>query len=1090
VSGLRGPRGWAEEYCRLTEPELFGPCEAERAELWLSYTPNQRWVALHSPHEVMQDLADGLAIEERRGDDGPYYRLSGTRYDVYAQPSTARDSGETLAYITSVKSAQGLGRTDKVRPARVSLAKRWDEMPCYLDQLVDLFRAGVDVLRRRRVLLNQAHRDLNRPGVAPRPRGELHADLREYYDPLRRLLALLEQRSKIEGELRVAGTLLGQGRLDDEPVIWVRPDGTADLAEGRTVAVDGLAPGRRINLRVAGVETDDDGTVMALAAPRFPIAKDIPVRLTQQGRFALGRHSTALQRFLNEDVEGNWEHLARLLHHPESLPLGDVPEPEAYFDTRLNSEQRQAVAGAVNSPHAFWVQGPPGTGKTTVICEVVRQLVARGERVLLLAPMHVAVDEVLGRIAGQPGVLALRISWDESKVAPELRRYLPEQATTTYLREARRPASSQATRWQVEIDRFDAQRQAVDTHLRASQRLRDIGAELSAMRAAYARWREEHAGRVAGAQREQSEAARALEYFVAALPPVTAHAADLHARLVAVPMVKRMLARIQDLVGANSELARLSAAYRETEETRQRLLRDQRGWADRHAATRAQLDRLAKRQSVGDAEHQVRVDRAEVARSAARSELDGAAAQLRVLVGQDPDRVPETALARLRDRLAGEVARRHHRIALERRWFTLSGLDTGDPDALANQVDADLRRSANLICCTTTGVNRDLGDADFDTLIVDEASRVVDSEFLIGAIRSRRWVLVGDEHQLPPYVEPADEYHLHALAALDLVDRGVEADLAAAVARRGRLWSADEETHRFRADPVLRRAEQMRDAGTWAREYRQTWRGAWRGTGQRDDNAAGALLPAMVDHLVRSLFERSVGKAPPSLRTPLILQRRMIGPIAELVRQPVYRGDFQTPDRPDVVPLLWEATQTPVAFVDTSLHGGRASERLVGNGFVNELEVRRVVAICRAWERRLRASGGDRITVSILTFYKRQAMEIRRALGDPGFRDFRVLDFKVVDAIDKIQGQQSDLVFVSFCRTFLGRGRPSDRWGRWLQDARRLNVAFTRARRALVLVGHAPTLRALHGVPAAEELYRHLFTVLEQRPDMRLVKDA
>jgi hypothetical protein len=1039
---------------------------------------------------VVQDLADGLTIEERRGDDGPYYRLSGTRYDVYAQPSTARDSGETLAYITSVKSAQGLGRTDKVRPANVSLAKRWDEVPCYLDQLLDLFRTGVDILRRRRLLLDRAYRDLDRPGMAPRPRGEVHADLREYYDPLRRMLGLLEQRSKIEGEVQVAGRLLGDGQLDDEPVIWVRPDGAADLAEGRTVAVDGLAPGRRINLRVEGIETDDDGTMVALAAPRFPITKGAPLRLTQQGRFALGKHSTALERFLNEDVEGNWEHLARLLHHPESLPVENVPEPEVYFDPQLNKEQRRATAGAVNSPHAFWVQGPPGTGKTTVICEVVRQLVARGERVLLLAPMHVAVDEVLGRIAGQPGVLALRISWDESKVVPELRRYLPEHATNTYLREARRPATSQATHWQAEIDRFDAQRQVVDAHLRAAQRLREVDAELGRIRTAHALWRKEHATRIAVAQAARSEAARALEYFVTALPPMTAYTAQLQTRLGAAPMVKRLLARIQDLVGGSSELAGLSAAYREAETTRQRLIRDQHGWADRHSATHAQLKRLTEQQTAGDAAHQAGVDRGEAARLAVQAELDSVAAPLRALLGQDPASAPETALTRLRDRLTGEAARRRHRIALERRWFTLSGLDTGNPDALANQVDADLRRSANLVCCTTTGVNRDLGDADFDTLIVDEASRVVDSEFLIGAIRSRRWVLVGDEHQLPPYVEPADEYHLHALAALDLVDRGVEADLPAAIARRGRLWAADEETHRFRADPVLHRAEQMRDAGTWAREYRRTWRGAWRGLRRRDDDAAGTLLPAMTDHLVRSLFERSVDKAPPSLRTPLILQRRMIKPIAELVRQPVYRGDFQTPDRPDVLPLLWEATQTPVAFIDTSPHGERAGERLVGNGFVNDLEVRWIADSCRAWERRLRTSGGDRITVSILTFYKRQAMEIRRALGGPGFQDFRVLDFKVVDAIDKVQGQQSDLVFVSFCRTFLGRGKPSDRWGRWLQDVRRLNVAFTRARRALLLVGHAPTLRALHGVPAAEELYQNLFTMLEQRSDMQLVKDA
>jgi superfamily I DNA and/or RNA helicase len=124
----------------------------------------------------------------------------------------------------------------------------------------------------------------------------------------------------------------------------------------------------------------------------------------------------------------------------------------------------------------------------------------------------------------------------------------------------------------------------------------------------------------------------------------------------------------------------------------------------------------------------------------------------------------------------------------------------------------------------------------------------------------------------------------------------------------------------------------------------------------------------------------------------------------------------------------------------------------------------------------------------VLTFYRRQAAEIRSQLGRPPSRSFRVLDFGVIDAIDKIQGQESDLVFVSFCRTFLGNGRPSAHYGRWLQDIRRLNVACTRARRALVLVGHAPTLRKLNGVPAAEEFYRNLFILLAERSDMEIAK--
>lgn len=133
----------------------------------------------------------------------------------------------------------------------------------------------------------------------------------------------------------------------------------------------------------------------------------------------------------------------------------------------------------------------------------------------------------------------------------------------------------------------------------------------------------------------------------------------------------------------------------------------------------------------------------------------------------------------------------------------------------------------NLFCCTTTGVasRPELRGLDFDTLIVDEASRVTDSEFLIGANRARRWILVGDEHQLPPYVEQNDEHFIHALSPLhqsETEDKG----LSQAVEDLGRLWEEDEEIHQFRRASVLKAAESLRDSGDWASVYRNVYKDA------------------------------------------------------------------------------------------------------------------------------------------------------------------------------------------------------------------------------------------------------------------------
>lgn len=62
------------------------------------------------------------------------------------------------------------------------------------------------------------------------------------------------------------------------------------------------------------------------------------------------------------------------------------------------NEQRSFVQKALGSPDFAFLEGPPGSGKTTAICEIVQQLVEKGERVLLCASTHVAIDNVLERL--------------------------------------------------------------------------------------------------------------------------------------------------------------------------------------------------------------------------------------------------------------------------------------------------------------------------------------------------------------------------------------------------------------------------------------------------------------------------------------------------------------------------------------------------------------------------------------------------------------------------------------------------------------------------------------------------------------------
>ncbi len=61
-------------------------------------------------------------------------------------------------------------------------------------------------------------------------------------------------------------------------------------------------------------------------------------------------------------------------------------------------EQRDFVCRALGTPDFALLEGPPGSGKTTAICELIVQLARARKRVLLVASTHVAVDNVLERI--------------------------------------------------------------------------------------------------------------------------------------------------------------------------------------------------------------------------------------------------------------------------------------------------------------------------------------------------------------------------------------------------------------------------------------------------------------------------------------------------------------------------------------------------------------------------------------------------------------------------------------------------------------------------------------------------------------------
>lgn len=117
-------------------------------------------------------------------------------------------------------------------------------------------------------------------------------------------------------------------------------------------------------------------------------------------------------------------YLAGLLFEPSILPDYRI-EPLKKEYNILNSRQKEAVEKALSAPGIFLLQGPPGTGKTQVITEIATQSVLAGKKVLVSSETHKAIDNVLSRLPKIPALLPVRLLDSHSKYRTS--KFLPDK---------------------------------------------------------------------------------------------------------------------------------------------------------------------------------------------------------------------------------------------------------------------------------------------------------------------------------------------------------------------------------------------------------------------------------------------------------------------------------------------------------------------------------------------------------------------------------------------------------------------------------------------------------------------------------------
>ena len=74
---------------------------------------------------------------------------------------------------------------------------------------------------------------------------------------------------------------------------------------------------------------------------------------------------------------------------------------------KLNDSQRKAILSALHARDLCLLQGPPGTGKTTVIAELIWQLISQDQKqkVLLTSETNLAVDNAIEKLLNKEHTL-------------------------------------------------------------------------------------------------------------------------------------------------------------------------------------------------------------------------------------------------------------------------------------------------------------------------------------------------------------------------------------------------------------------------------------------------------------------------------------------------------------------------------------------------------------------------------------------------------------------------------------------------------------------------------------------------------------
>ena len=274
-------------------------------------------------------------------------------------------------------------------------------------------------------------------------------------------------------------------------------------------------------------------------------------------------------------------------------------------------------------------------------------------------------------------------------------------------------------------------------------------------------------------------------------------------------------------------------------------------------------------------------------------------------------------------------------------------------------------RNHRLVGATCVGLakrNIGLERTEFDLVIIAEAGKALPAELLIPLVRARKAVIIGDQRQLPPVINPI----LYDEEKIDLEERAISEN----------------------------------------------------------------------DLFCHSFFERLFDNAPDSCKIMLDTQYRMPAVIGTAVSELFYGGKLKNGLGTELKePVFFDTNITFINFDGSERYIEKKDNK---RQITNYAEAKAAVALVNNIRKK-----DPSCKIAVITPYKGQKRLISNIFVRGGIH--YQIDNIFVDTIDSFQGSEADVVV--FCTT--RAIRPT----LFFKDTKRLNVALSRAKRELIVLG-------------------------------------